>query len=426
MSDYDAEEELYACILDDVVDLDLAGSDKWDESTIKECIKEGGESQVFRSMVMQLFEELIGITLDTRKALGFYKSIAAGFRSAKIETNLNLKYLHASETDRRYLVEYLIAETKTNRMLEAKLLSDAGEDVVVFDTNDVDKNIQFMLKTLCQVFNYQKTIGVVILKKLELEFQDKLKSMIKLDKTHMEKCISRDELTEEQLSTVRAVHQFLLTSFAKRREVAISRAATTIRSFQWSDKPGVDLFRLKNKSDALLTQLAKKPAVSMDSLFSATRLSLYTACFVPISAKVKTQFLFAPHKNYKIGTVKDRDGRVNTFNTAERVANDIERVNRELHKGRKGGGKGKGGGGDGGKGKGGGGYHNNNNNNNYHNNRPQGYQNQGNRDRTGKGSKKGKNKGGNKGFSHASQNNPHGGASFNRGTQEENMYYSGR
>ena len=321
---------------DDLSDLRLKGVQSWDENQVHEAVEEGAESPTYRRVVTQLIQELIGITIDTTHKMRFYNTVKLGLRAMKVEHYLKMD-LNGSIDDRRYLLDYLIAEVMANRLLESNLLEKSGEDSMVFAPDARENNMKSAMKNICNVLNYRTSrIATATLQRLHLSMND---IMSQVDPSLLLPVMRREELGDkhEQLERVCALFN---EQYTKRRELLLKRFRMTVQAFLWSDKPGVDLASLNNRSEAIRSVLSNKPAVRAESVYSMTHLSLYTATQACVSSVDRRDIMMGAHKLYKLSEVPDRDGRINTYNAEDSMKNDIERANMQL-KGVKGGGGGR-------------------------------------------------------------------------------------
>ena len=341
----DAEvDECYFCMADDLIDLRLRGVQEWDEVELMIACEEGAESATYRRVITQLIQELIGIPVDVSQKMRFYNSVKLGLKRLQVDTYLRLD-LHGDQNvdDRRYLMEYLIGEVMTNRLLESNLLEKSGEEAMLFKADAQENNMKSCLKNICNVLQYNTSkLGTAILKRLDLTLPDILKGLPAGALTHV---LDRNTSTvaPEALQQAWALYNEL---FTKRRELLLKRFRLTVQSFLWSDKPGLDLASLHNRTEAIGSILSNKPSVSAENVYSLTHLSLFVATCIPVSSTDRKEIMKGEHKLYKLSEVPDRDGRINTYNAEERLAADVERANQQL--------RGVSGGGGGGGGKGGG------------------------------------------------------------------------
>ncbi|KAJ9470190.1 hypothetical protein DIPPA_03833 [Diplonema papillatum] len=360
--DEDPSDERYADILDDLVALALKGSEKWSDGTIKEACEEGAEDATFRHIVTTLMAEATGMALDTRQKLGYYKTVQYGLKSTRFDTFVVLDLLHSVD-DRRYLIEYLAAEVQANRMLECKLLEETGQELDLSTGRDREKNVLSSLRSICETCGYTSAkTGTGVLKRVQVELAERCKSV---PPAMLEPVLKEDDVPLEISEFVRNVFNIMLVMYSKRKAAVLRRTQGTLLAFQWSDKPGLDLFNLKNKCDSLFQILSSKPAVGVSCLYCVTHLNLYISCCSCAGDKDVDIILKSQAKRFVMPQVPDRDGRVNSYNAEDRLEQDIERANRSMKthtkdrtravgfagqdKGKKGGkGKGKGKGGKGG------------------------------------------------------------------------------
>eukprot|EP01061_Rhynchopus_euleeides_P022003 TRINITY_DN35891_c0_g1_i1.p1 TRINITY_DN35891_c0_g1~~TRINITY_DN35891_c0_g1_i1.p1 ORF type:complete len:498 (+),score=199.57 TRINITY_DN35891_c0_g1_i1:146-1495(+) len=319
-------EDCWVNIADDLIDLRLRGTQSWDEDQIRTAVEEGAESAVYRRVVTQLMQELAGITIDTSHKMRFYNTVKMGLRTIKVDHYLKMD-LHGSLDDRRYLLEYLISEVMANRLLESNLLEKSGEESMLFAPDARESNMKSAMKNICNVLDFKSSkIGTAILKRLELSLGDIAKAV---PAGYLTPVMQRAELAAP-LDLLERMCSLFNEQFTKRRELLLKRFRLTVQSFLWSDKAGVDLASLNNRTEAVRSILSNKPAVRAESIFSITHLSLFVATQVCISSADRKDLMRGEHKLYKLSDVPDRDGRVNTYNAEERLKADVERANASL------------------------------------------------------------------------------------------------
>ncbi|XP_012275572.1 protein FAM98A [Orussus abietinus] len=302
-------------ILQNIQDLGYKGP-LVDDNKLSAALDSGPKSIDFTGLVSWLSDQIavlsnleakIHPTSSPEDASSFMLELSSFLKEVgciheKLTTG-NINHRLSTRQDRIVLLEYLITELMTSKILVAKTQDNSTNLQVTINESDTAKCLKAMLLALKFQKPPENITPELLFKKLETKLQE---LVAQVPPALLDKPIFIGELSKDQWDKLEQLQQELQEEYETRRQMLLKRLDVTVQSFSWSD-------RIRPKEDQLNTLYQKQRSIMMSKPNVTLSDLLAARCDLTILEKTSNASV---RKNTRsqinkviIGDVPDRGGR---------------------------------------------------------------------------------------------------------------------
>ncbi|XP_050451178.1 protein FAM98A isoform X2 [Cataglyphis hispanica] len=250
-----------------------------DADKISHALKLGAKSPDFTSLVSWLAEQLatfididetVHATTSADDASSFLLELSfflkeIGCVNEKLMTG-HINQRLANEFERAILIEFLVTELMTCKLLEVKYPKEEKQMEVTIDESDTARSLKNILVTL----KFQKPPDNISPELLFSRLETKLSEVLKTVSTdHLGKPLIEIELSAKQWDELGKLQEEMHKEYTIRREMLLKRLDVTVQSFLWSDRIKLQENEVNTRYEERRKTLKNEPKVTMADLLAA-------------------------------------------------------------------------------------------------------------------------------------------------------------
>ncbi|KAL6437009.1 hypothetical protein ACFW04_004968 [Cataglyphis niger] len=250
-----------------------------DADKLSHALKLGAKSPDFTSLVSWLAEQLatfididetVHATTSADDASSFLLELSfflkeVGCVNEKLMTG-HINQRLANEFERAILIEFLVTELMTCKLLEVKYPKKEKQMEVTIDESDTARSLKNILVTL----KFQKPPDNISPELLFSRLETKLSEVLKTVSTdHLGKPLIEIELSAKQWDELSKLQEEMHKEYTIRREMLLKRLDVTVQSFLWSDRIKLQENEVNTRYEERRKTLKNEPKVTMADLLAA-------------------------------------------------------------------------------------------------------------------------------------------------------------